>query len=65
MKPRQTNRAFAHIMVTKRLAVLQQKFGFSHEARQMFHNEIESAARFWFIQGGGLESDFETKFNEK
>lgn len=65
MRPQNTARTFTHSRVRARLAELQKRFAPHEEARQIIHNEIESAARFWFIQGGGLEADFETKFNEK
>ena len=64
MRPQHTIRTFTHSAIRKRLAALQLRFKLRDEARQIIHNEIESASRFWFIQGGGLEADFETKFND-
>lgn len=65
MRPQQTVRAFKHTQIRIRLAELQKRFTLTEEARQILHNEIESASRYWFIQGGGVEVDFEQKFNEK
>lgn len=65
MRPQHTIRAFTHAAIRKRLAALQQRFKMKDENRQIIHNEIEAAARYWFIQGGGSESDFENKFNGK
>jgi len=65
MRPKNTARAFKHNQIRNRIAEPQKRFRLHEEARQIIHNEIESAARFWFIQGGGLEADFETRFNEK
>lgn len=65
MRPRQTTRAFKHNQIRIRLAELQKRFRMQDEARQIIHNEIEAASLYWFIQGGGVESDFEQKFNEK
>ena len=65
MRPAQTLRAFKNNQIRDRLADLQKRLLFSETARQILHNEIESAAKFWFIQGGGVESDFEELFNRK
>lgn len=65
MRPQQTVRAFRHNKIRNRLAELQKRFKLQEEARQIIHNEIESASLYWFIQGGGVESDFEKLFNEK
>lgn len=65
MRPQNTTRTFTNNRIRDRLAQLQKRFSLQDEARQIIHNEIEAAAKFWFIQGGGNESDFESKFNEK
>lgn len=65
MRPQQTVRTFTNNRVRARLAELQKRFMLADQTRQILHNEIESASRFWFIQGGGLEADFEKLFNEK
>ncbi len=65
MRPRQTTRAFKHNQIRNRLAELQNRFRLQDEARQIIHNEIKSASLYWFIQGGGVEADFEKMFNEK
>lgn len=65
MRPQRTVRTFTNNRVRERLAELQKRFMLADQTRQILHNEIESASRFWFIQGGGVESDFEQKFNEK
>ena len=63
MRPAQTLRAFKNNQIRDRLADLQKRLPLSDTARQILHNEIESAAKFWFIQGGGVEGDFEKLFN--
>lgn len=65
MRPQNCIRIFNNTRIRTRLAQLQKRFGLKDEARQILHNEIEAAALYWFIQGGGNESDFESKFNEK
>ncbi len=65
MRPQNTIRTFLNNNIRNRLADLQKRFKIHDEARQIIHNEIEAAAKYWFIQGGGSESDFETKFNGK
>ncbi len=65
MRPQYTIRSFTHSNIRKRLLALQLRFKLKDESRQIIHNEIESAARYWFIQGGGSEADFEIKFNGK
>ena len=65
MRPQNTTRTFTNNRIRDRLAELQKRFGLKDQARQIIHNEIEAAAKFWFIQGGGKEADFEFKFNEK
>ena len=65
MRPTQTLRSFKNNQVCDRLADLQKRLLLSDTARQIIHNEIESAAKFWFIQGGGVEADFEKMFNGK
>ena len=65
MIPQNTVRSFTNNRIRDRLANLQKRFSLQDEARQIIHNEIEAAAKFWFIQGGGKESDFESKFNGK
>ena len=65
MRPTQTTRAFKNNQIRDRLADLQKRLLLSDIARQILHNEIESAAKFWFIQGGGVEGDFEKMFNGK
>ena len=65
MIPQNTVRSFTNNRIRDRLANLQKRFSLQDEARQILHNEIEAAAKFWFIQGGGKEADFEFKFNEK
>lgn len=65
MRPQNTVRSFTNNRIRDRLANLQKRFSLRDEARQILHNEIEAAAKFWFIQGGGKEADFEFKFNEK
>jgi hypothetical protein len=65
MRPQNSIRTFTNNRIRDRLAQLQKRFGLKDEARQILHNEIEAAAKFWFIQGGGIEADFESKFNEK
>lgn len=65
MRPQNTIRIFNNTRIRDRLAQLQKRFGLQDEARQILHNEIEAAALYWFIQGGGVEADFEKKFNEK
>jgi len=49
--------------IRNRLATLQLKYNLPDPARQIIQNEIEAAARFWFVEGGGCAEDFETKFN--
>ena len=65
MRPQNTVRSFTNNRIRDRLANLQKRFSLQDEARKILHNEIEAAAKFWFIQGGGKEADFEFKFNEK
>ena len=65
MRPQNTTRTFTNNRIRDRLAELQKRFGLKDQARQIIHNEIESAALYWFIQGGGKEADFESKFNGK
>ena len=65
MRPQNTIRSFINRSIRNRLADLQKRFSLKDEARQIIHNEIEAAALYWFIQGGGSEADFETKFNGK
>jgi len=63
MRPQNTIRTFTNDRVRNRLHDLQKRFAISDQARQVIHNEIEAAAKYWFVQGGGTEADFETKFN--
>lgn len=65
MRPQNTVRSFTNNRIRDRLANLQKRFSLQDEARQILHNEIEAAAKFWFIQGGGVEADFEKQFNGK
>lgn len=65
MRPAQTPRAFKNSQIRDRLADLQKRLLLSDTARQIIHNEIEAAALYWFIQAGGVESDFEKLFNRK
>jgi hypothetical protein len=65
MRPQNTIRSFINRSIRNRLADLQKRFRLNEAARQIIHNEIESASLYWFIQGGGSEADFETKFNGK
>ena len=65
MRPQNTVRSFTNNRIRDRLANLQKRFSLQDEARQIIHNEIEAAAKFWFIQGGGVEADFEKQFNGK
>lgn len=51
--------------IRNRLAKIQIQHGLSEFARNILQNEFEAAAKYWFIQGGGKEADFEQKFNEK
>lgn len=51
--------------IRNRLAAFALKNSLGDFARNILQNEFEETARFWFIQGGGVESDFEQKFNEK
>jgi len=65
MRPQNTTRAFTNDRIRNRLHDLKKRFEINDQARQIIHNEIEAAARFWFIQGGGTAEDFEIKFNRK
>lgn len=65
MRPQNCIRIFNNNRIRDRLAQLQKRFSLQDEARQIIHNEIEAAAKFWFIQGGGVEADFEKQFNGK
>lgn len=56
---------FRHSNIRKHLHIFQRQHGLSDHARQILQNEIEAAARYWFIQAGGSAEDFEIKFNEK
>lgn len=51
--------------IRNRLAALQRRTLMADTTRQTVQNEIEAAARFWFVQGGGSDAEFETKFNGK
>lgn len=51
--------------IRNRLATLQLKYNLPDPARQIIQNEIEAAALHWFLEAGGTEIDFETKFNAK
>ena len=55
---------FANKNIRNRLAALQAKYGLSDTLRQILHNEIEKAARYWYVAGGGKEEDFEKLFNQ-
>ena len=63
MRPQNTTRTFTNNAIRNRLADLQKRFLLKDTTRQILHNEIESAARYWFIRGGGVEADFEKLFN--
>ena len=56
---------FHHSHIRTRLQKFQLQNGLSDTARQILHNEIEAAARYWFIQAGGSVEDFEVKFNSE
>ena len=58
-----TRHTFARIR--NRLAELQMQYSIADTLRQMLQNEIEAAAKEWFLLGGGNEIEFETKFNSK
>ena len=51
--------------IRNRLATLQLKYNLPDPARQIIQNEIEAAALHWFLEAGGTEAEFETKFNAK
>lgn len=63
MRPKHTTRTFTNDRIRNRMHDLQKRFVLTDPCRQTIHNEIESAARFWFIQGGGTAADFEKQFN--
>ena len=51
--------------IRNRLADLQLKYNLPDPARQIIQNEIEAAALHWYLEAGGTESEFESKFNAK
>ena len=63
MRPQNTTRTFTNNAIRDRLADLQKRFLLKDTTRQILHNEIEAAARYWFIRGGGVEADFDNFFN--
>jgi len=63
MRAQNTIRTFTNDRVRNRLHDLQKRFAISDQTRQVVHNEIEAASRYWFIHGGGTEADFEKQFN--
>ena len=44
---------------------IQQEYGMADTTRQKLQNQFEAACRFWFLQGGGNEAEFDNLFNEK
>ena len=63
MRPQNTTRTFTNNAIRNRLADLQKRFLLKDTARQILHNEIEAAARYWFVRSGGVEADFKKLFN--
>jgi len=63
MRSQNTFTRYHHNNIRNRLAALQRRTLMADTTRQTVQNEIEAAARFWFVEGGGCAEDFETKFN--
>ena len=57
--------AFRANNIQVRMRKIQQARGMADTTRQLLQSQFEAACRFWFLQGGGNEAEFESLFNEK
>lgn len=57
--------AFRASNISNRMRKIQQAHGMADTTRQLLQSQFEAACRFWFLQGGGNDLEFESLFNEK
>lgn len=58
--------AFRASNISNRLREIQQAQGMADTTRQRLQSQFEAACLYWFLEAGGIESEFNAKFyNEK